>query len=97
MRQKRVNAEAHLQGMYVYDAILRASPMLHAFSSKGTKPLPYPAEPYKTKDDIEKEQKDEALKAKKEESERLQARLYMEAFVRAGKDWGKNKKKKQPD
>lgn len=35
-----------LQGAYIYDALCRVSPILHAFAKKGTKPTPYLAEAY---------------------------------------------------
>ena len=41
LRKERVNQEAWLQGMYIYDALLRVAPVLHAFAKKGTKPQPY--------------------------------------------------------
>ncbi len=46
LRQERANTEAWLQGAYVYDAILGAAPVLHAFAKKGTKPRPYREEPF---------------------------------------------------
>lgn len=46
MRTERLNQQLWLQGMYVYDAICCAAPILHAFAKKGTKPSPYPKEPY---------------------------------------------------
>lgn len=58
-----------MQGMYVYEAILDCSPILHAFSKKGTKPLQYATKPYlidkfrkKTKQEIEREKENERLK-----------------------------------
>lgn len=67
LRQERVNQESWLQGMYVYDAIARVSPILHAFAKKGTKAQPYVEEPYpinkrlvedaQTKKDKQKSQK----------------------------------------
>lgn len=61
-----------MQGMYVYDALCKVSPVLHAFSKKGTKPLPYIDKPIlmdkinireKTEQEIEQEQEAERLKA----------------------------------
>lgn len=46
MRQERFNHEAWLQGMYIYDAIARLSPVLRAFGKKGTKAEPYVERPY---------------------------------------------------
>ena len=42
----RVNQEKWLQGMYIYEAICDASPVLHAFAKRGTKPHPYSEKPY---------------------------------------------------
>ena len=42
----RKNQELWLQGAYIYDAIARLTPILHAFAKKGAKPEPYPNEPY---------------------------------------------------
>lgn len=46
LRTERLNQQLWLQGMYVYDAICCASPILHAFAKKGSKAVPYPKEPY---------------------------------------------------
>lgn len=46
IRTNKKNQEMWLQGAYVYEAICRASPILHAFARKGTKPIPYIAEPF---------------------------------------------------
>lgn len=57
-------------GMYVYEALCDCSPVLHAFSKKGTKPLPYPDKPFlmdklreKTEAEKEQERENERLKA----------------------------------
>ena len=63
LRNERRNQELWLQGMYVYEAICDASPILHAFAKKGTKPAPYSAKPYPIsrkqikKDEEEKQRK----------------------------------------
>ena len=46
IRNQRKNQEMWLQGMYIYDALCKVSPVLHAFAKNGTKPLEYPSEPY---------------------------------------------------
>ncbi len=46
LKLEKMNQRLWLQGMYVYDAICCASPILHAFAKKGTKAVPYPKEPY---------------------------------------------------
>ena len=61
IRKERVNQEMWLQGMYIYDAISRLTPVLHAFAKKGTKAKPYVDEPYPitrkmdTEDNLKKE------------------------------------------
>lgn len=84
LRQKRINSEAWLQGMYVYDAIARISPILHAFAKKGTKPQPYPNKPY----DFE-EQRNEIEEAQKKENERLKSILFFRNWSKSvGKKFG---------
>ena len=46
LRMSRKNQEMWLQGAYIYEALTRVSPLLHAFAKKGTKPAPYLAEPF---------------------------------------------------
>ena len=46
LRTTKRNQEMWLQGAYMYEALCRVSPILHAFAKKGTKPAPYLAEPY---------------------------------------------------
>lgn len=46
LRMNRKNQEMWLQGAYIYDALCRVSPLLHAFAKKGTKPIPYISEAY---------------------------------------------------
>lgn len=80
-------------GMYVYEAILDCSPILHAFSKKGTKPLPYAEKPYlmdkldnKTKAERERDRKQE------EENERLKFIVQMNNWFRSTKKQFENKK-----
>lgn len=76
---KRKDEEFWIQGMYIYDALCRVSPILHAFSKSGTKPLPYPEKPYMTTMD---KYKTEEQKQQEVENERLKARLYFENWAR---------------
>ena len=46
LRMSRKNQEMWLQGAYIYEALTRVSPLLHAFAKKGTKPAPYLVEPF---------------------------------------------------
>lgn len=80
---ERINAEAHLLGLYFYEALCDVTPVLHAFAKKGTKPRPFRTEPYPMNG--EKEDKTE----QQEETERLRAEIYMKQMMWAGKNWGK--------
>lgn len=46
LRTNRKNHEMWLQGAYIYEAFARVSPILHAFTKKGAKPVPYLTEPF---------------------------------------------------
>lgn len=76
LRKERVNHEAWLQGMYIYDALGRISPILRAFAKKGTKPQPYMEEAYPiTKKTVED------AKAKKERVNQQKGLRYMQAYM----------------
>ena len=63
LRNEKRNQELWLQGMYVYEAICDASPILHAFAKKGTKPAPYASKPYPLTDkEVKKEKEDKQRK-----------------------------------
>ena len=76
LRMERQNEEAWLQGMYVYDAIIRLTPILHAFAKKGAKPKPYVEEPYPI---TQKKQEDKQQRKEKSVSDKGLAK--MEAFM----------------
>ena len=46
IKMNRRNQELWLQGAYFYDALLRVSPILHAFAKRNAKPIPYLSEAY---------------------------------------------------
>ena len=76
LRKERVNQEMWLQGMYIYDAIYRLSPILRAFAKKGTKARPYTEEPYPINKKTVEEAKLQKEKAKSEKGLRyMQARM----------------------
>jgi len=81
MQIERKEWEMWKQGVYVYEALCDVSPILHAFSKKGTKPLPYPSKPY----GIEENMKTEEDKEKEAENERLKAILKFDEWERATK------------
>lgn len=71
--------ELWMQGVYIYDALCRVSPILHAFSKSGTKPLPYPDKPYYAQAMEEKTAYD---KEKEAENERLKAEVLFKTWAR---------------
>lgn len=69
-----------LQGMYVYEAICDASPIYHTFAKKGTKPLPYPNEPYSVK---RKREENEEMNEQSIKNGRLIAQVHFDNLFRA--------------
>ena len=68
-----------MQGMYIYEALCKVSPILHAFSKKGTKPLPYSEKPYLyNNDDFKTEQEKEQEKKNNE----LLVKLHFKRWVK---------------
>lgn len=91
LRLKQQDENNWMLGMYVYEAIMDCSPILHAFSKKGTKPLPYSEKPYladrldikeKTQEEIEQE----------EENKRLIAQIHFNNWFHATEKMFENKK-----
>lgn len=83
IRMEEQNQMLWLQGQYVYNAICSVAPVLVTMPKKGAEILPYP-------DFLPLFQDGETKRAQeeKEEKERLQAKLYMQQMMRAGKNWG---------
>lgn len=82
LRQERANVAAWLNGMYQYDAVSCA--LANAFRKKSDPPAKYPTEPY----NIFQKRETRKERERREEAERLQAKLYMQQMMRAGKNWG---------
>ena len=82
LKNERTNRECWLTGCYVYDAILSASPLLHAFAKKGTKAHPYHKEPYPMTEKPRGKAMEEPDDQTKE-NERLRAILYFQNWARA--------------
>ncbi len=76
IRKERRNQEMWLQGMYVYDAISRLTPVLHAFAKKGTKPQPYVEEAYAINKKTAEQAEERKARAKSQKGVR-----YMEALM----------------
>lgn len=83
IRRERSNYDLWLQGAYIYEAILDASPVLRfTFSKKPIKPEPYRDRPYSM--ETKKQEKQEEKKAhevSKEEKQDRKARQMMEMFM----------------
>ena len=88
LKLRRQDENNWMIGMYVYEAILDCSPVLHAFSKKGTKPLPYAEKPY-LMDRLQ--EKTEAEKEQEMENERLKFMVQMNNWYRATKKQFENK------
>ena len=70
------------QGVYVYEALIDVSPILHAFS-KAKKPLPYPEKPLGI--ELLDDKKTQEEKEKEQENERLKATVFFNNWARATK------------
>ena len=90
LRVRQQDENNWMLGMYVYEAILDCTPVLHAFSKKGTKPLPYSEKPYLTDKLVEKTQ---AEKEQEIENERLKFMVQMNNWFRATEKRFKDKKR----
>ncbi len=71
----------HNQGMYNYEAFCYVSPVMHAFSKKGTKPLPFPNKPHELFGKEEKVKSQEEI-MQEQENERLKATLFFSNWVK---------------
>ena len=78
IRMERMNQEKWLQGMYIYEDICDASPILQAFAKRGTKAHPYAEKPYA----ITEKQK-ERNEAVKEKAVANKGKRIMEAFMKS--------------
>ena len=85
---KKQDENNWMMGVYVYEALCDVSPILHAFSKRGTKPLPYRDKPL-TYD--ESRDKTEEEKEREIEAERLKFTIQMNNWFRATKKQFENK------
>ena len=70
------------QGMYIYEALCDVSPILHAFSKKGAKPLPYRSRPMSEELKEDRTEKEKEIEIK---NEQLKAQIFFERWARATK------------
>lgn len=78
IKKELKNEELWLQGVYIYEALCDVSPVMHAFSKKGTKPRKYSTEPYPLFKDTKKD--DEEKKKQEQEAEMQKALAYFESW-----------------
>lgn len=90
LKVKQKDEEMWIQGMYIYEALCKVSPVLHAFSKKGTKPLPYSEKPYLHSAENLDTHKDKEQEIK---NAQLIARLHFENWARETKKQFENKNK----
>lgn len=85
LRQERMNTEAWLQGMYIYDLLTRACPLPVVWvDGKNTKPRSYIKEPYQLFGEPQKEENNEFDDGMtKEERELLIAKIALDNERRA--------------
>lgn len=89
LRLKQQDENNWMLGMYVYEAIMDCSPILHAFSKKGTKPLPYADKPFLMDKIVPREKTQKEIEQEKE-NERLKAIIYFNNVFRAMEQKFKN-------
>lgn len=75
IRKDQLNEQLWLQGVYIYEALCDVSPVLHAFSKKGTRPIPFTKKPYSF------DKKEEKYTEKENEKERAKAEIYFKEWA----------------
>lgn len=79
IKVRQMDERMWMQGMYIYEALCDVSPILHAFSKKGTKPLQYPTKPYLAENSQLQTNEE---KEQEEKNAQLIARLHFENWAR---------------
>ena len=79
LKKQQLNEQFWLQGVYIYEALVDVAPILHAFTKKGTKPLPFPEKPYDLYNDSKQSKK---KKKQEEENEKIRAELFLKQWVK---------------
>ena len=89
LRRKRADEDAWLHGLYILSAL--NATVGNMFRKSGQAPAEYPLEPYTQKEERERKQR---LDEEAKEREAAWAYAWMNSFVQAGKNFGKDKKEK---
>lgn len=96
LKLKQQDENNWMIGMYVYEAILDCSPILHPFSKRGTKPLPYAEKPYLMDkfDDVGRSEEEKKIREEQEkENERLKFLVQMNNWFHATNKQFRNKER----
>ena len=80
IRLEKRNQELWLQGLYVYEAISRLTPIPVGFAKKGSKPKPYLEEPYPLTKEVKEAKEDKKAKDN-----------YFKMLEKMQKTWGGQK------
>lgn len=89
LKIKQKDEEMWIQGMYIYEALCKVSPILHAFSKKGTKPLPYSDKPYMSSIQTNQSSVDKEQEIK---NAQMIAQIHFNNWARATRKQFENKK-----
>lgn len=82
LRNEKRNQELWLQGMYIYEALCDVSPILRAFAKKGTKPAPYPTNPYPLTEKQRRREQEEKERKLAEKGKRFMETLMQSTNAR---------------
>lgn len=86
LKKKQRNFDFWLQGLYIYEALLDASPMFHDLA-KSPKPIPYLSEPYAlSKEEIEAKIKKDEEEKDKQNQETVKAWVERANRIRAERE-----------
>lgn len=96
IRLERLNQQLWLQGRYIYDALLCASPVLRSFSKK-PKPLDYPNEPYDFNGDKGEEKKESKAKVEFDKGMRLMTTLMQNVNRKRDINNGRSDNRESPN
>lgn len=80
LKLKKEDSDMWKQGMYIYEALCEVSPILHAFSKKGTKPLPYRSKPMLEDNEEIMSEKEKEIKIK---NDQMIARVFFTNWAKA--------------
>ena len=92
LKREQIDEESWLNGMYVFKAL--DATVGNMFRKQGQSPAEYPREPVllsKKKEEAERKNREKTEREKEDEA--TWAFAWMNSFVQAGKNFGKNKKR----